>query len=61
MAELVLEYLGPNSDPDPNADLDERERYQAGLEEFRERDLSDEEEAFLESRQGSGLLETGCE
>ncbi|AHF99121.1 acetyltransferase [Halostagnicola larsenii XH-48] len=56
IAELVLEYPGPNSDPDPDADADwdERERYQAGLEEFRERDLSDEEAAFLESRDGSG-------
>ncbi|WP_226041264.1 GNAT family N-acetyltransferase [Natrinema sp. DC36] len=61
IAELILEYPGPNSDPDADADWDERERYQAGLEEFRERDLSDEEEAFLESREGSGPPETGCE
>ncbi len=51
IAELVLEYPAPSTDADTK--WDERERYQAGLEEFRDRDLSDEEEAFLDSRRES--------
>ena len=52
IAELVLEY--PDRDPDPTADDgDDTEPYQAGLEVFRDRDLSEEEEAFLESRSES--------
>ncbi|RKD95602.1 GNAT family N-acetyltransferase [Halopiger aswanensis] len=54
IAELVLEYPRPDpidevEDPDRHA----AERYRTGLEEFRERDLSAEEEEFLESRRGS--------
>ena len=49
IAELVLEHPTPIDDGDWN----ERERYQIGLEEFRERDLSDAEVEFLESREGS--------
>lgn len=44
IAELVLEHPRPASGS--------RDRYQSGLEVFRERDLSVEEEGFLESRQG---------
>ncbi|ADB59971.1 GCN5-related N-acetyltransferase [Haloterrigena turkmenica DSM 5511] len=50
IAELILEHPAP---VDGSAD-DARARYQSGLEEFRDRDLSDEEETFLESREGSG-------
>ncbi|WP_436347730.1 GNAT family N-acetyltransferase [Natronorubrum sp. FCH18a] len=50
IAELILEYPTPID----GADRSERERYQAGLEEFRDRDLSDEEESFLESRRDGG-------
>ena len=46
IAELVLEYPVPSDD----ADSSEFERYQAGLEQFRNRDLSDEEAQFLDSR-----------
>ncbi|SEV98489.1 GNAT family N-acetyltransferase [Natrinema salifodinae] len=53
IAELVLEYPTPGSDPGDDRNRSARERYQAGLDEFRERDLSDEEAAFLESRRGS--------
>ncbi|WP_408959230.1 GNAT family N-acetyltransferase [Natrinema sp. 74] len=49
IAELILEYPVPTDDGDWN----ERERYQAGLAEFRERDLSDGEEQFLASRRDS--------
>ena len=49
IAELVLEYPAPAGDGDEPV-FDPRERYQAGLERFRERDLSDAEEDFLESR-----------
>ena len=46
IAELLLEY--------PTADIEDvRARYQAGLEQFRERDLSEDEERFLESRRDS--------
>ncbi|MFA9425069.1 GNAT family N-acetyltransferase [Natronorubrum sp. A-ect3] len=46
IAELVLEY--------PTAAIENpRERYQAGLEQFRERDLSEDEDGFLESRRDS--------
>ncbi|MGQ3412067.1 GNAT family N-acetyltransferase [Natrinema sp. LN54] len=69
IAELILEYPSPDSDPEtdadaaPDADADwtPRERYQAGLEEYRARDLSADEEAFLESRLGSEPPETGGE
>ncbi|WP_049925150.1 GNAT family N-acetyltransferase [Halopiger goleimassiliensis] len=47
IAELVLEYPRPADDGDGRTAT---ERYQRGLEEFRERDLSDEEESFLASR-----------
>ena len=50
IAELVLEYPRPDDLAD---DATRRERYQEGLEEFRERDLSEAEEDFLESRRGS--------
>ncbi|WP_339104379.1 GNAT family N-acetyltransferase [Haloterrigena salinisoli] len=54
IAELVLEHPSPVDDAaDPGGEPDARERYQAGLEEFRERDLSDEEEEFLASREES--------
>ncbi|WP_254528500.1 GNAT family N-acetyltransferase [Natrinema gelatinilyticum] len=53
IAELVLEYPAPAVDADQETQ-DERDRYQAGLDEFRERDLSDDENAFLESRRDSG-------
>jgi GNAT superfamily N-acetyltransferase len=53
IAELILEYPTPAEKPD-GADWDECERYQAGLEEYRDRDLSEEEERFLESRRDSG-------
>ncbi|WP_029601612.1 GNAT family N-acetyltransferase [Natronobacterium lacisalsi] len=46
IAELVLEYPRPTGD----GGSDPIERYRAGLEEFRDRDLSVEEEAFLEDR-----------
>ncbi|MFA9415152.1 GNAT family N-acetyltransferase [Natrinema sp. HArc-T2] len=49
IAELVLEYPTPNDD----TDWGDRERYQAGLAEFRERDLSDDETAFLDARRDS--------
>ncbi|MEY7847602.1 GNAT family N-acetyltransferase [Natrarchaeobius sp. A-rgal3] len=52
IAELVLEYPSPIPDTRSTAQT-HRERYQQGLEEFRARDLSTEEEAFLESRRGS--------
>lgn len=67
IAELILEYPSPNSDPDPDSFADDnmnrtaRERYQAGLEEYRARDLSADEEAFLESRRGSEPPATGDE
>ena len=48
IAELVLEHPTPTDDTGWTA----RERYQAGLEEFRERDLSDDETAFLDARRG---------
>ncbi|EMA39871.1 GCN5-like N-acetyltransferase [Halobiforma nitratireducens JCM 10879] len=54
IAELVLEYPRPTdergSDTETNGAV---ERYQNGLAEFRDRDLSVEEEAFLESRAGN--------
>ncbi|PCR89687.1 GNAT family N-acetyltransferase [Natrinema ejinorense] len=46
IAELILEY--PTSTDEPR--WDERDRYQAGLDEFRDRDLSEAEETFLRSR-----------
>ncbi|AFZ71967.1 GNAT family N-acetyltransferase [Natronobacterium gregoryi] len=52
IAELVLEY------PRPEDWIGERDAYQRGLEEFRERDLSLEEETFLEDRRGSDPPET---
>ncbi|WP_222919748.1 GNAT family N-acetyltransferase [Natrinema sp. SYSU A 869] len=51
IAELILEYPAPTADAD--TDWDVRERYQAGLAEFRDRDLSEEETEFLESRRDS--------
>ncbi|MDQ2051999.1 GNAT family N-acetyltransferase [Natronolimnohabitans sp. A-GB9] len=47
IAELILEY------PRPEDWTNQREAYQRGLEEFHERDLSVEEESFLESRADS--------
>ncbi|MFC4437148.1 MULTISPECIES: GNAT family N-acetyltransferase [Natrialbaceae] len=52
IAELILEHpdpLGESSD-----ELSSRDRYQAGLDEFRDRDLSSEEVDFLESRADRG-------
>lgn len=43
---------GERDADEDHADGTARERYQAGLEAFRERDLSVEEETFLESRRG---------
>nr|WP_241175357.1 GNAT family N-acetyltransferase [Natronolimnobius sp. AArcel1] len=51
IAELVLEY--PKPDALEDGETDPQERYQAGLEQYRERELSDEEAEFLESRRGS--------
>jgi GNAT superfamily N-acetyltransferase len=48
IAELILEYP-----PRDDAASDERAQYRAGLEEYRDRDLSAEEEAFLEARAGT--------
>ncbi|MFD1563939.1 GNAT family N-acetyltransferase [Haloarchaeobius amylolyticus] len=48
IAELILKHPTPT-----DGDWPDDERYQAGLEEFRDRDLSDEEEAFLDSRRDS--------
>ena len=54
IAELVLEHPRPaDVTDDVDAGSSPRARYQAGLEAFRERDLSAEEETFLESRRGS--------
>ena len=50
IAELILEYPTPTDD----TDWTDNERYQAGLAEFRTRELSDAEEAFLEARRDSG-------
>lgn len=50
IAELILEHPAPAS-VKRNSGPSRDDRYQTGLEEFRERDLSSEEEAFLESRQ----------
>ncbi|QLG51019.1 GNAT family N-acetyltransferase [Natrinema halophilum] len=50
IAELVLEFPRPTEDGGWN----ERERYQAGLDEFRGRDLTADEDTFLESRRDSG-------
>ncbi len=49
IAELILEHPTPDDD----TGWDDRERYQAGLEEFRDRDLSDDETAFLDARRGN--------
>ena len=46
IAELILEYPTPDDD----TGWTDRERYQAGLEEFRDRDLSDDETVFLDTR-----------
>lgn len=50
IAELVLEY--PSSTPaEDTGDADARdERYQSGLETFRDRELSEDEHAFLDDR-----------
>ncbi|WP_049896613.1 GNAT family N-acetyltransferase [Natrialba chahannaoensis] len=54
IAELVLEYQSSTaSENDPTGAKRERDTYQAGLDEFRDRDLSTEETDFLESRVGS--------
>ncbi|OVE84772.1 GNAT family N-acetyltransferase [Natronolimnobius baerhuensis] len=50
IAELVLAYPPETLEGGEN---DPQERYQAGLEEFRERELSAEEVDFLESRQNA--------
>ncbi|WP_306057344.1 GNAT family N-acetyltransferase [Natronococcus wangiae] len=52
IAELILEY--PTPADESSDDSSRRDRYRAGLEEFRDRDLSSEEVAFLESRVGRG-------
>ncbi|MWV39366.1 GNAT family N-acetyltransferase [Natrialba sp. INN-245] len=52
IAELLLEYPSPISDARATAET-RRERYQQGLEKFRERELSAAEEEFLASRCGS--------
>ncbi|SEH11619.1 Acetyltransferase (GNAT) family protein [Natronorubrum sediminis] len=60
IAELVLEYPSPNPAKDTD-DIDDRdERYQSGLEEFRDRELSADEHAFLDDRRHDGApgLET---
>ncbi|RQG99780.1 GNAT family N-acetyltransferase [Natrarchaeobius oligotrophus] len=49
---------GAVSNRDESDDDARRERYRAGLEEFRERELSDAEESFLESRRGRRPPET---
>ena len=49
IAELVLEHPGDRS----------TERYQEGLDAFRERDLSADEEAFLERKRGADPPEPG--
>lgn len=54
IAELILEYSAPTEGPTDDWHPNERERYQAGLEEFRDRDLSDDEHEFLEARRDSG-------
>ncbi|ELY57088.1 GCN5-related N-acetyltransferase [Natronococcus amylolyticus DSM 10524] len=57
IAELILEYPAPVDSSSNEGATDEgtsRERYQAGLSAFRERDLSTEEEAFLEARRDRG-------
>ncbi|WP_246999799.1 GNAT family N-acetyltransferase [Halosolutus gelatinilyticus] len=61
IAELILEYereadRGAGSDDGANRRRN-RERYQAGLDEFRDRNLSAEEDGFLESRRGSDAPE----
>jgi GNAT superfamily N-acetyltransferase len=53
IAELILEYPTP-VDESSDDGLSRRDRYQAGLDEFRDRDLSNEEEAFLEARGDRG-------
>ncbi|APX95699.1 GNAT family N-acetyltransferase [Natronorubrum daqingense] len=63
IAELVLEYPSPNpvEDTDDTDDTDDRDEcYQVGLEEFRDRELSEGEHAFLDDRRHDGApgLET---
>jgi len=53
IAELRLEY-------DPDSGSPSRERYQSGLDLFRDRELSAEEATFLESRSGHGPPEPTC-
>lgn len=48
IAELLLEYPGKNGD-----ERTARRRYQAGLSEFRDRELSAEEESFLDSKRAT--------
>jgi len=50
IAELILEHPAPADDQS----WDDRERYQGGLDRFRDRELSDGEDAFLESRRDGG-------
>ncbi|WP_049924025.1 GNAT family N-acetyltransferase [Halopiger djelfimassiliensis] len=55
IAELVLEYPDPNGDGERGDDgTVPAEAYRAGLAAFRERDLSEAEERFLESRRNGG-------
>ena len=56
IAELVLEHPVPD-----DADETPGERYRAGLEAFRDRDLSEDETRFLERRRDSGPPEAGLE
>ncbi|MDG5817212.1 GNAT family N-acetyltransferase [Natronococcus sp. A-GB7] len=63
IAELILEYPAPVDDTGnegANGGHASRKRYQAGLEEFRERDLSTEEEAFLEARRDRDPPDSGA-
>lgn len=53
IAELILEHPDPLDDSTGDGSS-RRDRYQAGLDEFRNRDLSSEEETFLEERNDRG-------
>ncbi|TYL40613.1 GNAT family N-acetyltransferase [Natronococcus pandeyae] len=53
IAELILEHPDPLDDSTDDGSS-RRDRYQDGLDEFRNRDLSEEEETFLEERNDCG-------